>query len=388
MSDSFAPMAFDGFFANDMALAPPPLMGDFYREPDDVCRGLTLDLEDAFHNSVGAWRSDFQDVWAFDACSKLGNAPSLLETALEKGLRFQDSQEPRRVPEDPLFYFEKTHCLLGVSSAKAGNRVLDFLEQEIHASITKVNEKKFSIKAEAFIDGRACQIKVNIYQQDVGCVVEFQRRSGDGCAFKQIYEKANQYLSDKLSEQHRHHALAPTHHQYIAGHAVEKSLSACLQMARQSECLRGEMIGSMLAAIEEDPQALPSLCNVEMLEVLVDALRDDKFPTAFPAARLLALAASTREAQPNFLAQGLLNSLISRLWVHSSGREVWLQLAHVVHQVISDRVMDLSFAQRKELAGTLANAIALEPSEVGACVSRLLQEALQILRDDFSGQLS
>lgn len=398
-------MAFDGFFANDMALAPPPLMGDFYREPEDVCRGITLDLGGAPGSFDGAWSSDLHDPWVCDAFPKLVDSSFQPGSAHGQGQRFQEIVEPRRVPADPFFFLEKTtHYLSNASPAKAGNRMLDFLEQEIPSSITKVNETKFSIKAEAFFNGHACQIKVKIYQQDLGCAVEFQRRSGDGYAFKEIYEKAVQYLNDNTAKEGfqqlprsgasniaKASFVTPAQSSFssstpamsTADHAEAESLTVWLQMAQQSADLRDEVISTIFAMVEEGNQnALECLCQLETLEILVNALGDGQFRTAYPAARLLALAAGRAEAGSYFCAQGLLKSVLSRLWMQAIGKQVWLQIAEIVHAVALGYSAHMTGAQRAEIVGVVTEAIELEPSEGAACVSRRLRDAAFLLGGD------
>lgn len=210
-------MSFDGLYDASDA---PPLMADFYREPDNVVRGISLETThfdfDSYSDAcgvafsgLGPWEpSKFieQPSRFIELPSKSHEEPlRVIEASTEavptlqgfKGphQRFTKRQEGRKVPEDPFFYMERTTQFLpGVCASEAGNHVLDVLEQQIESRILKVSNEKLSFRAEASHSGRDCQMKVYIYQQESGCAVEFQRRSGDSVLFWDVYQKASEYL--------------------------------------------------------------------------------------------------------------------------------------------------------------------------------------------------
>ena len=138
-------MFFDGSSHYELALGlsePMPglrLAGDFYHEPDDVTKGLSLSLyNDAVgFNYVG---ETCKDEGAFATHRK---RRSTLQTS-----RFGESDEAPEVPEGGFFQLEQTNIAVSSgSSAHIGNRVIDFLCTEATSLITKVNCTRFTIKA-------------------------------------------------------------------------------------------------------------------------------------------------------------------------------------------------------------------------------------------------
>jgi len=318
--------------------------------------------------------------------------------------RFQETEEGRHVPEDPSFSFGlSTQFFAGASPSKAGNHVLDFLEQEIPSLITKVNDKKFTIKAEAFHKNLACQIKVYIYQQESGCAVEFQRRSGDGIAFAGVYSKATEYLSKHLVspgypsssatsstmvlEPPRLHLVQQSSAPSFISEADDKdSSSTWIQTVREAPHLQDELAGSLLdIAVEGDLQDLAAWCEPDGVEVLLEFLASDRFVCAYPAARLLARLAALPEARSHLLRQGLLTSVLPRLWVQATGIAVWLLLANLVYSLSLECATHTACKDSKEAAASITAALQLEPLESNptssrtACVGQQLREALSLL---------
>lgn len=80
------------------------------------------------------------------------------------------------------------------SPCEFGNRLLDFLRIVVSGRIRKVSLNRFSIKAEAVLDGLLCEIAIRMYQQEHTCVIEFQKYSGDSLAFNTLYRLAANYL--------------------------------------------------------------------------------------------------------------------------------------------------------------------------------------------------
>jgi hypothetical protein len=303
--------------------------------------------------------------------------------------RFQDFQIGRRVPEDAFFRFEKTtQHLQGVPPSKAGNLVLDYLEKEIASSITKVNDKKYTIKADAFHNGLACQIKVYIYHQESGCAVEFQRRSGDSVAFWSIYEEVTQYLQKpcKVAEQHGINAFAkqPLPAEIVGQVTEEETLSILLQMPRQAPQSQDELASRIFSLVEETLPSPAQWCKLELLEVLIELLASNRFAAAYPAACSLAHLANTCEARRLFFNQRILKSIVDRLWVKETGEAVWLQLAHVMHSLAASHADYLDTHQSQELADAIAAGLDSAPghnqdphqvSDRAASVALLLRQA-------------
>jgi len=385
--------AFEGSYDGSYdSLVSPPLMGDFYREPDDVVRGVSLDSFafdfDSYDNHSAQWES----LKVIDESTR--SSPSLHAQAY----RFHALQEGRSVPDDPFFLLEKTtQYLAEVSPATAGNHMLGFLEQSIPSSITKVNDKKITIKAETFHAGHACLIKVYIYRQQSGCAVEFQRRSGDAIAFLRTYEKAADYLSEHTGSQgclpspvHCEPSLAsssapaqPSAPQMPLPVEFSEGTAVLLQLAQEAPHLQEEIASSILGIVdEESSQYLAEWCKPEAMEVLLQFLASDRFVAAYPAARLLARLADLPEARSHFFNQCLLKSVLARLWVQATGVAVWLELARLVHSVVSHYAAHMTGPESQEVAHAISFALALVPSQCATNVSQRLHEALQVLQSD------
>jgi len=154
-------------------------LGDFYRQPDDITRGLTMysceDLTDftklvkADCVSYGFSEEDCQTAWGYDA-------------------------EP--IPEHNFFQLGPTTVLVSsVSAATLLDRLLDFLAEDASGVLLKVNRKKFTLKAQVFIDGFSCVAKAYIYKKCAGqYVIDIQRRSGDSVAFQRMYRSVSQHF--------------------------------------------------------------------------------------------------------------------------------------------------------------------------------------------------
>lgn len=395
-------MSFDGLCADDFPA--PQLLGDFYRAPDDAVRGVTiLDPTLDFGSIDGSWSPQLSGPWE---PLKLHGAPTVKDFEPHVH-RFQHTQEGRRVPEDCFFTLMRTtKHLPQLSASKAGNLVLDFLEQEIPSSVTKVNYKKFTIKADAFHNGLGCEIKISIYQQESGCAVEFQHRAGDAIAFYGIYNKAQDYLSECASS----HILQLSAACSPGTSAVSEEMSlktsdvrdapaksfqeatdclnVLLEMLQQAPHLQDEMASTITSMAEENSsQNIAAWCRPEVFEVLLAMLASDRFVAAYPAARLLVRLAVLPEARSHFLNLNLLKSVLSRFWIKETGVAVWHQLADMMHSVICEHAVQMTSEERQEAAAAIAATLNVEnldsdprkTSVRAACVSQRLREALYML---------
>jgi hypothetical protein len=177
--------------------------GDFYLDPDDVTRGVTLlpdfwpgehsEMDfDKFAHSDRAWKEehlfDSEDV-----------APTLS----------QDIAEHLSLT---------TVHLLDSSPFLTANKLLSFFEGVVISEISKVNRRKFTIRAKAILSGNCCETKVRIYQDNSACLVEFQKRAGDTIAFNRMFSLAKEYLqgsgmvsvhTEAISQRDAHIASTP-----------------------------------------------------------------------------------------------------------------------------------------------------------------------------------
>jgi len=110
--------------------------------------------------------------------------------------RFDDNVAPPEVPDVEGFRFEPTTMhVSGSTPADVGNHLLAFLMTVAGAEVTKVNCRKFTMKATVQGDAGFCTLKVRIYGEGEGRhAVEFQRRAGDVMAIHILYQRAVDYL--------------------------------------------------------------------------------------------------------------------------------------------------------------------------------------------------
>lgn len=166
--------------------------GDFYVEPDNTTRGVTLHVSAFNSDDVGKSKAHVegrepQDAW--------------VRSEMREATTFSEEDEAQKVPDDPFFQLELTTIeSLDMSAAQVAKSVVDFLNKNT-AKITKVSYRKFTIKADIVFDNLLCGIKARVYMVASGehCV-EIQRRHGDTIAFNRFYQCLSQHMNHKRSE--------------------------------------------------------------------------------------------------------------------------------------------------------------------------------------------
>jgi hypothetical protein len=176
----------------------PPLEGDWYREADDVCRGVSLCIgpHEGLDFAGGAFWYDESPGKAKNQYVPFGVAGVDI---LEEGENFapSDRAPQRPVDSDPNFGL-KTVVVSGESSSSVANRLLDIIRDDIDTFLTKVNTKKFTLKATTFSHGLACELKVYIYTCGPReTALEFQRRDGDAISFSSFYGRVKSHLLNR-----------------------------------------------------------------------------------------------------------------------------------------------------------------------------------------------
>merc|ERR1719387_1805073 len=130
----------------------------------------------------------------------IGFPETFSRTPLEK---FQPGDVPPPQPRSKHFCFEPTTMYMKTDVPHTlGLGVLDFLDSQVVASVSKVNRKKFTIKVNAFLEDLMCSTKIRIWEtarEEQGeFAVEFQRRSGDPFTFGDVYRQACFFLSERF----------------------------------------------------------------------------------------------------------------------------------------------------------------------------------------------
>jgi len=167
------------------------LTGDFYREPDNLCRSVWFSDVSKDETVATAWTGHVTSMKT--GCS----SDCLLPHVVLHSKRFEATQVAPKAPSDIFFRFKPTtYWLHGVAAPDIGNTLLDFLASTRAATITKVNQAKFSIKANVVMDGSECTVKLRMYSDDAhrALALEFQRRSGCDLVFNKFYQLVREYL--------------------------------------------------------------------------------------------------------------------------------------------------------------------------------------------------
>lgn len=189
------------------------LSSDFYCEADDVTRGVTLDAcALSFHHTVDH-NYDVQsilydgraDLKAKDLLPDSGslqqNPAKALGSSISRPAFFEGDEAPSP-PEDEFFKFELTTMTgNGMSAAQFANEIIEFLDKKVESScVTKVSRKKLTIKADVCLEAFHCEIKVRIYRQALGGYsIEMQRRCGDAIAFNRLWQRVSEHLNSCMS---------------------------------------------------------------------------------------------------------------------------------------------------------------------------------------------
>lgn len=395
--------------------AMPSLLGDFYNEPDNVTRGLSLydavDLSSQFGDSSqfglgfcgeqGFWHhgdvhlvdkqfaGDIKDPWTAPA-NDCRAAPGVS--------RFQDGDEAPPTPDDDLWQFEKTSFeVTDASAAHIGNLMLEFFDTQVAALITKVNRRKFTIKVEARLDGLSCATKIRIYRQALGQYkVEMQRRRGDIIAFQRLYKWTSDHFRSCMNADGMSHPVVQSVHARdflfvpsdVCDADSQASVAPLLDLAHiDNPPLQAEAVEGLLQAAN-DAHLAAQLCTPEAFSVLQNLLHIVCFSIVEPLARLLCTLARLPDAEGNFQNQQLLQCMIDKVWSDTATKAASEQLAQVVHHALTQHAAKLSPTTNRALSFALTEklrdgapyfAVEMSPSHHLETVN-YLQESLHMLQ--------
>lgn len=390
----------------------PGFDGDFYRDPDDVTRGLSINPAEAPH-FVDFYREPdelYKGASLGAAGSKLGLpflegdpkaaafdnllSTEYLKDAMTNKKRFEKTNKPPPLPTDTFFSLELTTLHAAGEPDVIGNHLLDFLCKEVVSSITKVNQKKFSIKADVFVDNVMCTLKIRLYDfcDPRGFAVEFQRRSGNAVTYNVVFQKACQYL--KAVNQKGMMVtggleasptiampLPPLPMEFVT-HEVD--LAPLFDMAGMVDIptLQAEAASS-LAKAAEDRLLDPHLCKGETFLAIQNLWQAQELEVAFPTSRLVGHLAEKDEAA-QFFDANVLAQIIDRV---RRNPEVLVQqeLAKALNNALQRKIATGDALQDGQIAA-LKPSVSDALQEQGAGNPMILQnlEAAQRSLNSFS----
>lgn len=261
-------------FSTDCDAVMPPLAADFYHEANNVTRGLTFPVGDAL---------GFSHTCEWGGKSKL----SCLGSSSNYNLEFKVTDAPPALSQETKMLLEATALQLKeCTPITAGNCLLSFLTQVVDARVNKVNSNKFTIRAEVVVEGLQCDIKVRIYKQEQGSVVEFQRRSGDTLAFNKFYCQASRYLQGNSL-----HEIGLDDMDMMSL-PEDQAIAPLLDMAAFSQdiSLLAD-VASVLSVLAKHPMVAAQLRTAVALSVLQHLQQFDDFSVAVPMRAVLHLSA-------------------------------------------------------------------------------------------------
>jgi len=253
------------------------LSGDYYADHDDVTRGLTL---------FSGAESGFAPLYATD---KLVELP--LRTAPSVFSQFDADCIPPALTDENRAYLAATSLVLPYAPCAAGNALLSFLRgNQLQYQINKVNQEKFTLRADAIVDGLCCNIKVRIYDDFHGSVVEVRRRSGDTVAFSKVFQKVQQQLlgtpaTDVSTFSSRTAPVLP----YAEHVPTDEAIAPLLDMAAhcQDVNLIAEVVAALSAIAAENTLAAAELRKPCAQQVFQDLRSITDFGVACPVSHLL-----------------------------------------------------------------------------------------------------
>lgn len=315
--------------------------GDPYRELDDVTRGVSVAQPlglDAF------WPGQKESCMDRNLYFLTGNdyeyssfekGPLGVKTANSSAQPHGSSLAPdseifqaHHVPPSPpssqhFFFVPTTLFLKNGCPQEIGNSLLEFFRSQVVASITKVTTAKYAIKAEVFVDGSSCMMKVRMYTHGDEYAVELQRRGGDAFILQSTYQLLSDHLRTCLGSISRE---TPKSEKPLA-------LPAPPDLDRTEEVTESglELVAPLLAMATiaglqaEAASALAKMANggrtaaTPLLEspdqvasVLTHLLASGQTDVVYPAARCVSGLAAFGEAGPLLAHEGLLKAVASQ----------------------------------------------------------------------------
>jgi len=374
----------------------PPFFADFYREPDNVCRGLTLPPEDIpvpgqdpfkgfsdgdfyrepddIHKGISIGGFDHPSLdkdFQFSMGLDFGSSSVLSDNVDIKAQRFMYTDYPPDLPSDSFFKLEVTTVyVLSTNPYEIGNHVLDYLQDpSVISVLTKpVRRHKFAIKADIFRGDLMCTTKIRVYNQGSNqFAVEFQRRAGDSIAFNQTFQGASAYLKKHFTSaggspevQAINFEPPPLPADFAAINISEEDLMPILDMASLagSPWLQAEAASS-LCKLAQDGN--PALWSGSVFDSVMELLKANSIEVAQPTARLTHNLAQRAEAAPLFGARNLMLTMLEKIRAQETHAQVSLQLAQALNVAVQmQSKATLSGNAASELLRSLSGIIGKE----------------------------
>jgi len=338
--------------------------GDPY-PPDEVCRGVAFssqeqDLSSRWpRGSSGAFISEaLVTDSGMGMCSEKGHDHGH-NVPLARNFARYDS--PPCLPTDACFALEATTLQVGAwQPFGLGNALLDFLHREVVVLCMKVNNRKFTIKAEIFCGSSTINVKLRTYEVTAGTyAVEVQRRQGDSVVFMDLFRKLARFLQrdpcchSVTTEILPELAVCP---QPVAAPVSAEDLWPLIDMALRGEAMSEEFraeLASAFARAAQDGQIAVFLASRSALAAVASLLRAPRQDVSLPAAE--AMRGLLRRRAPEALP-AIMEVIHDTLRAASTGSAVRQQLALAMAEASHGMEALHSTAAAKEVGRQLAEA--------------------------------
>jgi len=276
--------------------------GDFYMEPNDTTRGVTLDVFDYtghLQHDLNFFGKPFADDDSHTSNFKNCQFVTVKESVGTSMSPFCEKDEAPALPVDDLFQLERTTIpVQGMSAAETANSVMIFLNDSATSRITKVNSRKYTIKAEIIFDCLFCEVKARVYRQaSQQYVVEVQRRGGDAIAFDRWYRGLSQHINlccDGVDSKHASaSAMCSVQGIFLDAPSWERgscvaSLEPLLNLAEQRDdrTLQAEAVLA-LAQAAQNMDLASHICTPQVIPLLRRLAEAAPFSIIQPLSRLV-----------------------------------------------------------------------------------------------------
>lgn len=329
----------DDYVTRSVCVASVPLptsfidSNDFFIEPDDFLDDVGMVKGGAFGNDLNSKANALSGGLRSLRNGFNASPPEIASSemplggySLESCKKFAATEQAPCLPRNKFFQLsEATLRLSCTSHSGLMNDLLDFLGTQVSSSVTKVNCQKFTIKADVFINGLMCGIKVRCYHDEQQSnfemshlALEFQRRRGDCIAFSKVLKLAARYLEYQVISIENvlddAKVCFPSAPSCTIDTAADKDLSPLLDMASAIGApeLQAES-AACLAEMSEDPELAALLCtekSIASIKMLLDRCRID---IDYPTARILRNIATRVEAAAFFTDEELIGVITEKM---------------------------------------------------------------------------
>lgn len=356
--------------------------GDFYTEEDDTVRGVTM-CGVPGQSSLLSKAAPNQWDYGMGLSEEPYGMP--FQESLSQGAqeRFQPGDQPKPLPTSQFFNLEQTTVHVKTDTPeRIGNAMLDYLSGQV-ANILKTRRNKFWIKAEVFSGNVLCTTKITVWSTpEQEFAVEFQRKSGDGFAFGDMYRGACACLASHFPsmrggpKQDVDRVMLPP--PPPTADNDDHDMAPLFDMADMDECpaLQAEAASAFAKIVASDDSKTAQLCQPNSLNHLQKLLKSDRLEVAYPTAQVLASLVAHEQAGHSFAEHGILQEMVAKVSAPKTTSIVQQEVAASVSTAAHRFAAQISASVAQDIQKSLDKAIKeLSPDPAMESVRIRLQDA-------------